>query len=101
MRGFTKKKICYKQVLIVAGYSHSQAFAQQLASLPLGSFYTALPRFSARMGYTRSAFNFFFSFFLSLPLFFLIKKIFIGALEKQTQHTAVNFVTDPIKNEMH
>lgn len=81
---FIKQKLGHKQVSILAGSSHSQAFAQQLALLPLSSFYPALLRFSARLGYTRSAFHFFLflSLFPSLLFFFLIKKIFIGALEK-------------------
>lgn len=82
---FIKQKFCHKQVSILAGSSHSRAFAQQLALLPLSSFYPALLRFSTRLGYTRSAFHFFPSLSFSLsfsPFFFLIKKIFIGALEK-------------------
>jgi len=77
-----------------------EVFAQQLAVLPLSSFYIAPLRFSTRVGYTRSTFHFFLS--LSLPLsIFLIKKIFTGTLEKQAQHTAVSSVTKPIKNEIH
>lgn len=98
-----KQKCCHKRVLIVAGCSRSRAVAQQLDLLPLGAFYITPLRLSARMGYARSAFHsFLFSFFLSPSLnFFNQKRFFIGALEKQTQHTAASFVTEPIKNEIH
>lgn len=45
--------------------------------------------------------SFFFFLSLSPSLNFFNQKDFIGALEKQTQHTAVSFVTEPIKNEIH